>query len=170
MGIRQKKICEFEEAILEAIKESGLSQVELAAKSGVSQGLISLFTESDPVKRRTITLPVAERLCKALGLKLVQNKRKKKGKRKMSKIITFRKDCNLDRIRVLCEQPIQIPRGKMVSEKILKEIDSGSGGLTEETRDWLSMWVNPARREPKVQGTFEAISYELFGYRIGRKK
>ena len=56
----------------------------------------------------------------------------------------------------------------MVCEQIIKEIHAGLGGLTEDTRDWLSKWVNPARKEPKVHKTFLAISKELFGYRIAR--
>jgi len=68
MVIRQREISQLENTIIEAIQESGLSQKELAAKSGVSQGLISLFLERDITKRRTITMPVADRLCKALGL------------------------------------------------------------------------------------------------------
>ena len=168
MGIRQKEMCKFEKAILNAIKEAGLTQVELAARSGVSQGLLSLFLETAPSKRRTITLPVANRLCKALGLELVQTKIIKKGVSKMPKIIPFRKKCNFGYALDLCKQPIQIRRGKMVCEQIIKEIHAGLGGLTEDTRDWLSKWVNPARKEPKVHKTFLAISKEFFGYRITR--
>lgn len=159
-------MCELEKVILKAIEDAGLTQVELAAKSGVSQGLISLFTESDPVKRRTITLPVADRLCKALGLKLVQTKRLKKGSKKMTERFYFRKGCDIDRVRELCKHPIQQRRGKMICEQILRELDSGC--LIKKTKKWLSKWVNPARREPKVEDTFQAICKELFGHRIAR--
>ncbi len=70
MVIRQRKISQLETTIIEAIEESGLTQKELAAKSSVSQGLISLFLERDITKRRTITMPVADRLCTTLGLVL----------------------------------------------------------------------------------------------------
>ncbi|MHC4574746.1 MAG: helix-turn-helix domain-containing protein [Planctomycetota bacterium] len=161
-------MCEFEKAILKAIEEAGLSQVELAAKSGVSQGLISLFTESDPMKRRTITLPVADRLCRALGLKLVQKKKAKKGDKKMSERFYFREECDIERVRELCMHPIRQRRGKMVCEQILKELDSGF--LTKNSKNWLSAWVNPDRREPKVEDSFKAICNELFGRRIARNE
>jgi hypothetical protein len=157
-------MCEFEKSILKAFEESGMNQVEFASKSGVSQGLISLFTEADPVKRRTITLPVAERLCVALGLKLVQTVKFKKEGTKMNE--RFRENCNIERARKLCQEPIQKRRGKMVCEQILKELDSGF--IKQSTKDWLSKWVNPARKEPKVMDTFREISVELFGRKISR--
>ena len=163
---KTRAICEIERVILKAIEESGMSQVELANKSGVSQGLLSLFLEPDFSKRRTITLPVADRLCRALGLKLVQTKKAKKGSKKMSERFYFRKGCDIDRVRELCKHPIQQRRGKMVCEQILRELDSGY--LIQKTKKWLSKWVNPARREPKVEDTFQAICKELFGHRIGR--
>lgn len=165
MGIKPRTICEIEQIILEAIKDSGMNQVELAAKSGVSQGLLSLFLESDPSKRRTVTLPVAERLCKALGLKLVQTKKIRKGRVKMPKIFPFHRNCDLKRLKKLCKIVVIIGRGKMVSEQILNELDTGA--LTEKTRNQLSKWVNP-RRDELIQPVFEVISEELFGYRIER--
>lgn len=159
---KQKITCEFEKIIIEAIRDSGLSQVELSEKSSVGQSVISLFKETDPKKHRTITLPVAERLCKALGLELVRGKYFKKGDKKM---FHFRKNCDLNRARELCKQPIQARRGKMICEQILKELDSGY--LCEKTKDWFSKWVNPARTE-EIQPVFEQISIELFGHRIGR--
>jgi len=169
MGIRQKEMCEFEKTILKAIEETGLTQVELAAKSGVSQGLLSLFLETEPSKRRTITLPVANRLCKALGLELIQTKKTNFKEKQMVRIIPFRKNYNSERAKQLCCQPIKLRRGKMVCEQLLKELDSDQVGLKEETRNWLSKWVNPARREPKVEAIFEDISLELFGQKIARK-
>ena len=163
MSPKEKDICEFEQVILNAIEESGLTQLEIANKSEISQGQLSLFMVSDPSKRRTITLPVANRLCKALGLKLIQTK---KGVKNMSERCYFRKECDIDRVRELCEHPIQERRGKMISEQILKELDSGY--LKRKTKNWLSKWVNPDRKEPKVQDTFMAICIELFGHRIAR--
>jgi len=159
-------MCEFEKTILNAIKEAGLNQMELAAESGISQGLLSLFLESNPLKRRTITLPLANRLCRVLGLEIVQTKKAKQGDKKMSERYYFRKNCDINRVRELCKIPIQERRGKMVSEKILKELDSGF--LEKKTKKWLSKWVNPRRKEPKVEKTFLAICIELFGRRITR--
>jgi nitroreductase len=65
----------------------------------------------------------------------------------------------------LCKIVIIVGRGKMVSEQILNELDTGS--LTEKTRNKLSKWVNP-RRDELIQPVFEVISEELFGYRIER--
>ena len=71
----------LEQAIIIAIEKSGMNQPELAAKSGVDQGTISRFLEEDPAKRRSVTLPVADRLCKALGLKLIGKRKRKKGRK-----------------------------------------------------------------------------------------
>ena len=155
-------MCAFEKVILKAIEEAGLSQVELAAQSGVSQGLLSLFLETDPSKRRTITLPVANRICNALELRLVQTRKIMKRKMKTVRKFYFRKECDKKRVRLHCEEIIIIGRGKMVCEQILNELESDY--LTERTKDWLSKWVNPARREPKVEHIFNAISKELFGH------
>lgn len=166
VATRQKKMCDFEKVILKAIEKAGLTQVELAAQSGVSQGLLSLFLETDPSKRRTITLPVANRICKALGLRLVQTRKMRRRKMKSARKFYFQEGCDKECVRSYCEEIIQIGRGKMVCEQILSELESGC--LTEKTKNWLSKWVNPARREPKVESIFNAMSKELFGYRIGR--
>ena len=165
MGFRKKEMCDFEKIILRAIENSGMSQVELATKSEVSQGLISLFMESDTTKRRTITLPVAERLCKALGIQLVQKGNVRKGEIKMSKKCSFRNGFDRERVKKLCQIAIKIRRGKMVAEKILKELDSE--GLSKKVKKQLSKWVKPKRNE-LIQPVFEVISEELFGRRIGR--
>lgn len=81
MSKRTKGLSGLESVIIEAIGVSGLNQVELAARSGISQGTLSRFLASDLDKRRTITLPVADRLCKALGLKLVKERKRKKGRK-----------------------------------------------------------------------------------------
>ncbi len=67
--------------ILKAIRDSGMTQLELSARSGVPQPTICRLIDEDPKTRRTVTLPVADRLCEALGLELTtSNKRKKKGR------------------------------------------------------------------------------------------
>ena len=163
-----KRISNLERVILEAITESGMAQSEIAGKSGIDQSLLSRFMEQDFSKRRTLTLPVADRLIAALGIKVIKPS-KPIGAKKMRNVIPFRKNVDIAHAKSLCQHPIAIRRGKMVCETILHEIDSGLNGLTEETRDWLSKWVNPAREEKKVQPFFDALSTELFGHRIARK-
>ncbi len=68
----------MERIILKAIKESGMTQLELSAKSGVPQPTLSRFMSEDPKNRRTITLPVADRLCRKLGLALVKKRNRRK--------------------------------------------------------------------------------------------
>lgn len=81
MGKKSKVPTRLEKRILQAIADSGMTQLELADKSGVDQPTLSRFLSEDPETRRTITLPVADRLCRALGLKLVSTlRRKAKGK------------------------------------------------------------------------------------------
>jgi len=166
MESRSKTICELEQVIIDAIEESQMKQVELAGRSKVSQGLLSLFLEKDVSKRRTITLPIANRLCEALGLELVRTRRFNMVRKEPPKKYHLREGCDKQRVRKYCESIIRIGRGKMVCERILKELDSGH--LTKETRNQFSKWVNPARREPKVEDIFQDLSQELFGYRIGR--
>lgn len=70
----------LENVIRDAIMATGLTHGEFAKISGVPQPTISRFLDADPMKRRTITLPVADRLCKTLGLRLVKATGKKKRK------------------------------------------------------------------------------------------
>ena len=62
----------LEQVLIEAIRKSGLTQKELAARSGVAQPALSRFLKPDPDTRRTLTLPAADALCRALNLKLVK--------------------------------------------------------------------------------------------------
>jgi plasmid maintenance system antidote protein VapI len=55
------------ETILAKIKDSGMSQYRLAQESGVSTPVISRFVSG----QRTLTLETADKLCRVLGLKLV---------------------------------------------------------------------------------------------------
>ena len=80
MSKHKATLTAIEKRILDAARVSGLNQVELSDLSGVDQGTLSRFLTEDPAKRRTITLPVADRLCTALGLKLVQRPRRRRGK------------------------------------------------------------------------------------------
>jgi hypothetical protein len=78
----------------------------------------------------------------------------------------FREGYNEARVRELCQIPIEERRGKTIAEQILEELPTEE--LTDYTRDWLSKWVHPLRREPKVQDVFQEISMELFGRLIRR--
>lgn len=49
-----------------AVADSGLSISELGRQSGVAVAILSRFMRNE----RTLTLPVASKLCEALGLKL----------------------------------------------------------------------------------------------------
>jgi transcriptional regulator with XRE-family HTH domain len=69
----------MERIILKAIEQSGMTQLELAARSGVPQATLSRFMSDDPQVRRTLTLPVADKLCEALGLELVERRKRRKG-------------------------------------------------------------------------------------------
>ena len=66
MSKKTLQLSNLEKAIIKAIENSGMNQLELAAKSGVDQGTISRFLEKDPYKRRSVTLPIGEKLCKEL--------------------------------------------------------------------------------------------------------
>jgi len=59
---------DFEEILRTAIKESGLSQNELARRAGVSQAQVGRFLHAE----RTLSIPSFNRLCTVLGLKLVR--------------------------------------------------------------------------------------------------
>ena len=81
MSKKGQQPSDLEQAIIKAIEDSGMNQPELAVKSGVEQSSISRLLEKDPDKRRSVTLPVADRLCKALGLKLIKERKQKKGRK-----------------------------------------------------------------------------------------
>jgi plasmid maintenance system antidote protein VapI len=55
------------ETILKKIETSGVSQYRLAKESGVSTPVISRFVSG----QRTLTIETADKLCRVLGLKLV---------------------------------------------------------------------------------------------------
>jgi transcriptional regulator with XRE-family HTH domain len=76
MGKKAKIPTRFERIIIDAIKKSKLTYLQLQELSGVNNGIISRFMSEEPNTRRTISLPVADRLCKALKLDLVYMKDK----------------------------------------------------------------------------------------------
>ncbi len=69
MGSKPTKI---ERQLIEAIRASGLTQEDLAKLSGVDQGAISRFLTADLKARRSLSLPTADKLCRLLGMELVQ--------------------------------------------------------------------------------------------------
>jgi|GEM_PF-6966343 len=152
----------IEECLRKAIATSDISRAEIARRTKVEESQLSYFVN----RQRTLTLTSAAKVADVLGLELVQTKRAKEGGQKMSEKFYFREGCDINRARELCKYPIRQRRGKMVCEQILKELSSGF--LREKTKNWLSKWVNPLRREPMVEDTFKDICLELFGRRISR--
>lgn len=80
MAKRRTKPTKLERAIIRAIRESGLSQNALAKLSRIDQPTLSRFLSKDPQKRRGMTLAVADRLCRVLGLELVKRDKLERGK------------------------------------------------------------------------------------------
>lgn len=69
----RKKQSDWQSLMRDAIEKSGLTLLEIAHRTGVSQSQLSRFTRGE----RNITFPTAEKIGKLLGLEL----RKKGGKR-----------------------------------------------------------------------------------------
>jgi transcriptional regulator with XRE-family HTH domain len=66
----------LEKQISQAIRASGLSLKELGRASGVDAGQLSRFLRG----HRSMHLPAASKVCKALGLELVQREKAPKPK------------------------------------------------------------------------------------------
>ena len=62
-------------AIQLAIRQSGLPQLEIARRAGITAGQLSRFMRNE----RTLTLPVASKVCRIVGMKLTPVA-KRKGK------------------------------------------------------------------------------------------
>lgn len=69
-----KQSTDIEAQLLQAIRSSGMTRYRLAKISGVSEGILSLFVNG----HRSLTLPTAAKLAKALNLEL---RPKKKGRK-----------------------------------------------------------------------------------------
>ena len=63
---------DIEQKLREAIVKSKMSRYKISQLSGVSEGQLSLFVNG----KRTLTLPVAAKLAKALGLELRPEEKK----------------------------------------------------------------------------------------------
>jgi transcriptional regulator with XRE-family HTH domain len=59
---------DLEEQLRQAIKKTGLSLHEIGRRAGVAAPIVSRFMRAD----RSLTLPIASRLCQALGLRLTE--------------------------------------------------------------------------------------------------
>jgi transcriptional regulator with XRE-family HTH domain len=64
--LTQEHLASVEEQLRAALEQTGLSHHELARRSGVSQPILSRFIRGE----RTLTLPIVNKLCEMLGLKL----------------------------------------------------------------------------------------------------
>ena len=69
----RKNKSEWQTLMREAIEKSGMTLLEIAARTGVSQSQLSRFTRGE----RNITFPTAEKIGKLLGLELVRKRGKK---------------------------------------------------------------------------------------------
>jgi transcriptional regulator with XRE-family HTH domain len=69
---RPKQTTSLTAELRKAIAESGMSLNQLGKASGVSQAQLSRFVRGS----RTLTLPVADRLCGLLGLALTRTGRR----------------------------------------------------------------------------------------------
>jgi transcriptional regulator with XRE-family HTH domain len=67
---RKKRSTGLVQQLKDAIEESGLTLGELSRRSGVATSQLSHFVRGE----RTITLPIAEKLCEALGYELAKAK------------------------------------------------------------------------------------------------
>jgi plasmid maintenance system antidote protein VapI len=57
----------------EAIRNNGLPLMEIARLAGITPGQLSRFMRDE----RTLTLPVADKVCRVVGLQLVPVKKRK---------------------------------------------------------------------------------------------
>lgn len=62
----KEPFADLEEQLREALRKTGLSHHELGRRSGVSQPILSRFLSGE----RSLTLPIAAKVCRALGLRL----------------------------------------------------------------------------------------------------
>ena len=72
---------DLETAIRRAIGNSGMTLYRLSQLSGLDRAQVYRFASDDPRTRRTLTLPAASKLCRALGLELRPVKRKRKARK-----------------------------------------------------------------------------------------
>jgi plasmid maintenance system antidote protein VapI len=69
-----RKSTDIEQQLKKAVLESGMSKYRIAKISGLSEAQLSYFINS----KRSLTLPAAAKLAKALQLELVPRKGKQK--------------------------------------------------------------------------------------------
>lgn len=68
--MNRKNKSDWQTLMRDAIEKSGLTLLEIAHRTGVSQSQLSRFTRGE----RNITFPTAEKIGKLLGLELRQTK------------------------------------------------------------------------------------------------
>ncbi len=61
------KPTKLEKKLVDAIRDTGLSQSQLAKLAGVDQGALSRFLANDVAERRSLSLPTADRLCRSIS-------------------------------------------------------------------------------------------------------
>ena len=84
----------------------------------------------------------------------------------MSARMPIRKTADLGRAEELCQMLVEGTRGRTLGEEVLQQL--ASRYLTQQAYGRLARWVNPEKPEPEAMPIAEAISWELFGYRISR--
>jgi transcriptional regulator with XRE-family HTH domain len=62
----------METTLRRAIKKSGRTYYDIANKAGVARSILTLFMAGD----RTVTLPIADRIAKVVGLELREKGRR----------------------------------------------------------------------------------------------
>jgi transcriptional regulator with XRE-family HTH domain len=67
--VTKEQKADLERQLREALGKTGLSLNEIGRRSGVSQPVLSRFMRGE----RTLTLPVASKLCQMLGLRLCED-------------------------------------------------------------------------------------------------
>ena len=65
----EEQIADLERQLRDAVNKSGLSLNEIERRCGVSHAVLSRFLRGD----RTLTLPIASKLCQLLGLRLTMD-------------------------------------------------------------------------------------------------
>lgn len=67
---------DIETQLKEALINSGVSRYRISQLSGISNAQLSYFVNG----KRSLTLPIAAKLAKVLGLELIEKKSKKKAR------------------------------------------------------------------------------------------
>ena len=77
-----EKPTRIEKQLIRVIRASRLTQKELSELSGVDQAALSRFLTENAEVRRTLAMPTVDKLCRVLGLELVQTRKPQLKKRR----------------------------------------------------------------------------------------